>query len=143
MQYLRRRLIPIVIGGILVLGMLWVQFGGHSFLVEPRQRLELLSFDARLNLVSGFGSVNDLAKVIIVDIDERSLREHGRWPWSRTKVAELVECLTTAGAAVIAFDVMFSEPEPNPATEVAATLREQGGEEPRAGRGAWPIRATL
>jgi adenylate cyclase len=128
MQYLKRRLVPIVIGLALVLAMLLIQFGDQSSLADLPQRLELLAFDARLNLVSSFGPTNDSAKVVIVDIDERSLREHGRWPWSRAKVAEMVDRLTKDGAAVIAFDVMFSEPEQNPVTEVSGVLREKGGE---------------
>jgi adenylate cyclase len=49
--------------------------------------------------------------VMIVDIDEASLRELGQWPWPRTRVAELVTRLTAAGAVVIAFDIAFPEPD--------------------------------
>ncbi len=50
--------------------------------------------------------------VRIVDIDDATLaREDLQWPWPRTKVAELVVALANAGAAVIAFDVTFSEPD--------------------------------
>ena len=57
-------------------------------------------------------------KIIILDIDEKSLANEGRWPWSRHKLAELVTILTEYGAIVVAFDVVFSEPERNPVTEV-------------------------
>jgi adenylate cyclase len=57
-------------------------------------------------------------KIIILDIDEKSLATEGRWPWSRHKLAELVTILTEYGAIVVAFDVVFSEPERNPVTEV-------------------------
>jgi adenylate cyclase len=49
--------------------------------------------------------------VAILDIDEASLRELGQWPWPRTRLAELVRRTTEAGAAVIAFDVVFAEPD--------------------------------
>ena len=49
--------------------------------------------------------------VRIVDIDEAALAEYGQWPWPRTIVARLVDKLTEKGAAVIAFDVVFSEPD--------------------------------
>ena len=49
--------------------------------------------------------------VVIVDIDEQSLRKFGQWPWPRTRVAELITRLTQAGALVIAFDVVFPEPD--------------------------------
>ena len=45
---------------------------------------------------------------VVVEMDSKSLREIGRWPWSRTIHAELVEKLSKANAAQIAFDVDFS-----------------------------------
>lgn len=47
--------------------------------------------------------------VRIVDIDEAALAEYGQWPWPRSLLAQLVDRLTAAGAAVIAFDVVFAE----------------------------------
>jgi adenylate cyclase len=49
--------------------------------------------------------------VRIVDIDERSLAELGQWPWSRKVLARLVDELHTLGAAVVAFDIIFPEPD--------------------------------
>jgi adenylate cyclase len=49
--------------------------------------------------------------VRIVDIDEAALAEYGQWPWPRTILAQLVEKLTEKGAAVIAFDAVFAEPD--------------------------------
>lgn len=49
--------------------------------------------------------------VVIVDIDEKSLAKYGQWPWPRTRVADLVRRLTGAGAAAIAFDIVFAEPD--------------------------------
>ncbi len=51
------------------------------------------------------------SQVAIVAIDEASVRAVGRWPWSRTVLADLVRKLDQAGAAAIAFDVLISEPE--------------------------------
>ncbi|MBL4720248.1 MAG: CHASE2 domain-containing protein, partial [Alphaproteobacteria bacterium] len=47
--------------------------------------------------------------VRIVDIDDASLEKIGQWPWPRTKIAELIYRLKQAGAAVVAFDIVFSE----------------------------------
>src|SRR5690606_38927535 len=47
----------------------------------------------------------------IVDIDEASLAEIGQWPWPRDRMALLTERLTALGAAAIAFDVLFPEPD--------------------------------
>ena len=47
----------------------------------------------------------------IVDIDEKSLAKIGQWPWPRTTVRDLLLGLTSKGAAVVAFDVLFAEPD--------------------------------
>lgn len=47
--------------------------------------------------------------VLIVEIDEESLREIGQWPWPRNVFAQLIDLLTEMGAEVVAFDVIFSE----------------------------------
>jgi adenylate cyclase len=61
--------------------------------------------------------------VVIVDIDEKSLAKLGQWPWPRTRIADLVTNLTRLGAVVIAFDILFAEPDRlNPAV-AAETIR--------------------
>ncbi len=61
--------------------------------------------------------------VTVVDIDEKSLAKLGQWPWPRTRLADLVTSLTTLGAAVIGFDIVFAEPDRlNPGT-AAETMR--------------------
>jgi adenylate cyclase len=61
--------------------------------------------------------------VVIVDIDEKSLRAYGQWPWSRDLVADLVERLGKLGAAAIAFDILFAEPDRMSPAEIANQLR--------------------
>ncbi|MCL5776878.1 adenylate/guanylate cyclase domain-containing protein [Limibaculum sp. FT325] len=51
------------------------------------------------------------APIKIVDIDEPSLEKLGQWPWPRDQLAELVDRLHAAGAAVVAFDFLFVEPD--------------------------------
>ena len=51
------------------------------------------------------------AGVAIVVVDEASLAAHGQWPWPRDTIARLVSALRDAGAASIAFDILFSEPD--------------------------------
>ena len=55
--------------------------------------------------------VADVRPVVIVDIDEESLRSLGQWPWPRTLIADLVARLTDLQSAAIAFDVVFAEPD--------------------------------
>jgi HD-GYP domain-containing protein (c-di-GMP phosphodiesterase class II) len=50
-------------------------------------------------------------RVVIVDIDERSLAAVGQWPWRRDVIGTLVSRVRSLGASAIALDVLFSEPE--------------------------------
>ncbi|MFL9813502.1 adenylate/guanylate cyclase domain-containing protein [Stutzerimonas sp. VN223-3] len=50
-------------------------------------------------------------KVLLVDIDESSLARLGQWPWPRNLMAQLLDRLREAGAAVVVFDVLFAEPD--------------------------------
>ena len=47
--------------------------------------------------------------VVIVDIDEKSLKEYGQWPWSRDIFAQLLYSLSDAGAGIIGLDIVFAE----------------------------------
>ncbi|WP_041666804.1 CHASE2 domain-containing protein [Sulfuricurvum kujiense] len=57
------------------------------------------------------GEIQGDQNIVIVDIDEKSLKELGQWPWSRDKVAHLLENLKGYGAAIIGIDVVFAEPD--------------------------------
>src|SRR6516164_5055815 len=74
--------------------------------------------------------------VRIVDIDEKSLSFIGQWPWPRTTVRDLLMELTSKGAAAVAFDVLFAEPDRTsleavvkqlPASEAAAITSAMAG----------------
>lgn len=105
---------------VLVLVQLSAVYSEQSVL----KRLDGLLYDSRLTLMLPYREVKDLP-VVIVDIDEKSLKQLGRWPWSRQLVAQMLEQLTTAGASVVAFDVIFSEPERNPAQQVLQSGQQQ------------------
>ncbi len=49
-------------------------------------------------------------RILIVGIDDASVRTLGRWPWPRERHAALIERLTEAGATVVGYDVLFVEP---------------------------------
>ncbi|MBY6242107.1 adenylate/guanylate cyclase domain-containing protein [Methylosinus sp. Sm6] len=51
------------------------------------------------------------APVRVVAVDEASLAAFGQWPWPRTRLAELTGRLAGAGAAAVAFDCLFAEPD--------------------------------
>ncbi len=71
------------------------------------QALRLIAFDSYQRLAPQKFDPN--LPVRIVDIDEDSLARIGQWPWPRTTMAELAQKLVAQGAAVVAFDVLFSE----------------------------------
>jgi len=75
----------------------------------PVARLRALVFDAYQRLAPL--QFDPTLPVRIVDIDEDSLKKMGQWPWPRTLLAELVEKLGEQGAAAIAFDMVFPEPD--------------------------------
>src|SRR5919204_4231917 len=62
--------------------------------------------------------------VVIVDIDEASLKDIGQWPWPRTIVADLVTQLTELGVAAITFDVIFAEPDRMSPSIAAMSFRD-------------------
>jgi len=72
------------------------------------EHLQLLTFDAFQRLHPR--AYQDLP-VKVVDLDEESLERLGQWPWPRTQVAELIRKLDELGAAVIALDIVFAEPD--------------------------------
>ena len=72
------------------------------------RNLEAKALDLRFHLR---GMQQPEAPVILVVIDDRSIAELGRWPWSRRRFAEIVQRLHEAGAKVVAFDLLFTEAE--------------------------------
>lgn len=63
------------------------------------------------------------ARVAIIDIDERSLSELGPWPWSRGKVADLLEILFgTYEVQVVGVDIVFPEPADHEGDERLASI---------------------
>ena len=71
------------------------------------ERLDDIIYDARLRATMP-RTLDE--RIVIVDIDEKSLAEIGRWPWGRNKMAGLVDELRTRQkVAMIGFDVVFAE----------------------------------
>ena len=73
------------------------------------QRLDDIIYDARLRATNP-KTLDE--RIVIVDIDEKSLAELGRWPWGRNKLAQMVDQLfLDHQIAVLGFDVVFAEPD--------------------------------
>lgn len=86
----------------------------------PLQELRLRTFDTYQKLAPRAPMANSPA--VILDIDEQSLSAFGQWPWPRTLIAELVKKLTNLGAAAVAFDIIFAEPDRVSPGRVAGAL---------------------
>ncbi len=67
------------------------------------------------------------AGVRVVDLDDETLARVGQWPWPRSVVATLVDRLREAGAAAIAFDIVFAEPDRTAPSRVAELWPELAG----------------
>lgn len=67
--------------------------------------------------------------VVLVTIDEQSLESLGRWPWSRSLHAQLIDRLRADGAQVIGLDIVIAEPqsEDPQADELLATAIGRAG----------------
>src|SRR6185312_16061978 len=66
----------------------------------------------------------------LLAVDERSIDTIGRWPWSRDIIAKAVDNAFKYGAKVIAFDIIFSEPQLNPAVQVYDKMKQAPGVNP-------------
>ena len=62
--------------------------------------------------------------IAIIELDDQSIENIGRWPWSREIHAEVIDKLTAAGAKVIAYTPIFSEPQVDPGLDYINALIE-------------------
>lgn len=94
-------------------------------------RLDSLLYDARFSLLPP--EREHRVPIVIVDIDELSIQQQGRWPWQRSKIAHLVNQLQEYQAGLIGLDIIFSESSPNLAeqlieqTDIPAPLKSWMG----------------
>ena len=101
------------------------------------QRLDDIIYDARLRAT--MPRTLD-ARIVIVDIDEKSLAEVGRWPWGRNRLAELIdELFDRQKVGFVGFDVVFAEPDDSSGLKrlrqlAQGELRDQSGFAERDGQ---------
>ena len=96
-----------VLGALILLVLL-----GHSakvYQIPFVAHLDSLIYDAKLKLTMP-KTVDP--RLVILDIDEKSLAEQGRWPWCRDKLALMMDKLFDHyGMRLVGFDVVFAEPD--------------------------------
>lgn len=117
---LRRRWVRPLLG-LLVLCALALHATGYQR-IDLLSRLDAIVYDTRLRLTLP-GGVDE--RIVIIDIDERSLAEEGRWPWPRDRLAELVDlALGEQGVRLLAFDVVFAEPDRSSGIDTLTALAD-------------------
>jgi adenylate cyclase len=89
---------------VLLFALLFLRVGNPG----PLEELRLRAFDL-FQIIKPRDATQ--RPVVIVDIDEDSLRKFGQFPWPRTLIADMVTRLTRLGVAAIAFDIVFAEPD--------------------------------
>ena len=110
---------------------------GGRFEIPWLTSLEWKLYDTRMALTMTQGEDNRIA---IVDIDERSLAELGRWPWGRDKLAQLVDRLfQDYQIAVLGFDIVFAEPD----TSSGLAVLQQLGQKELAGDARFQLAQRL
>lgn len=96
-----------LIGAGLLLTVLFIGAAANIYHLPLVEQLDAIAYDSRLRLTMP-GSIDE--RIVILDIDEKSLKEEGRWPWSRDHMAQLLDKLFDRyGIAIAGFDVVFAE----------------------------------
>jgi adenylate cyclase len=72
------------------------------------------------------GTIEPKNKILVIDIDEKSLDRFGQYPWDRTILGKIIENLTNAGVSIIGLDVMFPENDRTSPHRFAEKLNIQG-----------------
>ncbi|MHB1620115.1 MAG: CHASE2 domain-containing protein [Sulfuricella sp.] len=115
---LKKHAIPIALGMAMLL--VFLLHAAKVVNIPLIQRIEAISYDARLQLT--MPKTLD-RRIVIVDIDEKSLAEEGRWPWGRDKLAAMLDRLFDQyHVAVVGFDVVFAEKDESSGLKVLEQL---------------------
>lgn len=83
----------------------------NSFLYQIIEVIDQKTMDFRFRLRGPVSTEKE--KLGVLAIDDESLNQIGRWPWSREKIAYLIDQVMTQNAKAMGFDMVFSEPQEN------------------------------
>ena len=110
----------ILIGLGLLVAMVFVGNAARFYRLDFVDQMSSILYDYRLRLTMP-RTVDD--RIVILDIDEKSLKEEGRWPWGRDRMALLMDKLFDKyGVAVVGFDVVFAERDESSGLKVLQKL---------------------
>ncbi|AYJ80047.1 adenylate/guanylate cyclase domain-containing protein [Aliarcobacter cryaerophilus ATCC 43158] len=68
------------------------------------------------------GETKTSNNVVIIDIDDISIKEFGQWPWSRNILSKIIENLTNSNIAVVGMDIVFAEEDRTSPSLIAKKL---------------------
>jgi serine/threonine-protein kinase len=94
---------------------------GIPFLHPFLQSMERLAYDTGVRLTQRDVSATD--QLVIVAIDDISIKHIGRWPWPRSVLADMVKWLAEAEAKVIGLQIFLTEPQTDPGFRYFRELR--------------------
>jgi PAS domain S-box-containing protein len=94
---------------VLVWGLLSTLFFAaiYAFMPNLFRQIDLMNYDL---LLRHFPGNHASATVVIVDLDERTLKRYGQWPWPRYRLASLLDRIAAAKPAVVGLDMVLAEP---------------------------------
>lgn len=115
----RKHAFAILLTVVIALLCLFLQITTWPAVSDIVNRVDGLIYDLRLRSTYEPQKPLDPA-IVIVDLDEASLQQEGRWPWPRQKLAHLVDEIFNAGAVLVGLDIVLAEPQENPVDMVAA-----------------------
>jgi len=97
----------------------------YSFGAEKPRLLDALDKRVVDSMFNWRGDEPVSGRVVIVDIDEQSLRKVGQWPWSRNTVAEMLANIGAGGARAVGVDIVFAEPDRTSPARFLSDLRQR------------------
>ena len=121
-EYVQRNWVRVLVSLLILLFFIAHVAKWHEWQII--KRLDNIAYDVRL-LLTMPKTLDD--RVVIVEIDEKSLAAEGQFPWPRDKIARLVDQLFDVyGVQLAAFDIVFAEPEEASALLVLDELEQTG-----------------
>jgi adenylate cyclase len=115
------KLLPLLLAFLSVFVVTALYYNQNQFL----EAFEAKSYDLRFKSLRG--PLHTASDIGIVKIDDKSIAELGRFPWSRNQYVELLDRLSAAGAKAVLFDVFFSEKESAEVDEAFAVAVKNAG----------------
>lgn len=123
MYFFKFKFLPTLIGLLITFTFCWLYFVDTGNFREFIDRINHDIYDIQIRTMKK-DEPNSAKNLVIVSIDEASLKKEGRWPWSRNKLVQLTKQLQNAGATVIAYDIMFAEQEKNPLNIISEYIKD-------------------